>query len=461
MSAPSVKLARGAGTAAALKAGAAPAGASLMALAALNFFLADARDGLGPFLDAYLSTKGWQSMDLGLLATAGGVLGLLAGIPAGALADRSRHKRAMIVLPVTLITLAAFLCIAFPQRWVVFGTQAVAALAGVLIMPALVGITLGVVGPARFGAQLGKNESYNHAGNIVLLGGTWAASVWFGLPGVAALMLATTVAAIVATLAIAPAAIDHAAARGMHGDSGPAAMGDGGEDVGDSDGDGDGGAGRRGAGGEGGGQAAEHASPGKLLALFRNRRLLLLSVALLLFHFGNAPLARLIAQQFALQMQKPFETTAVITMVSQLAALAAALAAPWIIRRDWVRAAVVLAMLSLPLRGVIAWAFADFAMIYPVQLLDGVGVGLLGILTPFLVERLTRGSGHFNLALAAVMTVQGVGAASSNVVAGYLVAQYGYPVTYLLHGAVALAALATVLPALRGAGGRSPDAAKA
>ena len=434
MSAPSVKLARGAGTAAALKAGAAPAGASLMALAALNFFLADARDGLGPFLDAYLSTKGWQSMDLGLLATAGGVLGLLAGIPAGALADRSRHKRAMIVLPVTLITLAAFLCIAFPQRWVVFGTQAVAALAGVLIMPALVGITLGVVGPARFGAQLGKNESYNHAGNIVLLGGTWAASVWFGLPGVVALMLATTVAAIVATLAIAPAAIDHAAARGMHGDSSPAANGAG---------DGD------------------HASPGKLLALFRNRRLLLLSVALLLFHFGNAPLARLIAQQFALQMQKPFETTAVITMVSQLAALAAALAAPWIIRRDWVRAAVVLAMLSLPLRGVIAWAFADFAMIYPVQLLDGLGVGLLGILTPFLVERLTRGSGHFNLALAAVMTVQGVGAASSNVVAGYLVAQYGYPVTYLLHGAVALAALATVLPALRGAGGRSPDAAKA
>jgi predicted MFS family arabinose efflux permease len=461
MSAPSVKPARGAATASALKAGAAPAGASLMALAALNFFLADARDGLGPFLDAYLSTKGWQSMDLGLLATAGGVLGLLAGIPAGALADRSRHKRAMIVLPVALITLAAFLCIAFPQRWVVFGTQAVAALAGVLIMPALVGITLGVVGPARFGAQLGKNESYNHAGNIVLLGGTWAASVGFGLPGVAALMLATTVAAIVATLAIAPGAIDHAAARGMHGDGGPAAMG-GGEDAADSDGDG--GASRRGVGGEGGGEgggpAAEHASPGKLLALFRNRRLLLLSVALLLFHFGNAPLARLIAQQFALQMQKPFETTAVITMVSQLAALAAALAAPWIIRRDWVRVAVVLAMLSLPLRGVIAWAFADFAMIYPVQLLDGVGVGLLGILTPFLVERLTRGSGHFNLALAAVMTVQGVGAASSNVVAGYLVAAYGYPVTYLLHGAVALAALATVLPALLGAGGGSAAAAR-
>jgi MFS family permease len=427
MTAPRALSARPAGNAAgvanAANAGTAPAGASLMALALLNFFLADARDGLGPFLDAYLSTKGWRPMDLGLLATACGVIGLLAGLPAGALADRSRYKRAMIVLPVALITLGAFLCIAWPERSVVFVSQALAAVAGVLIMPALVGITLGVVGPDRFGAQLGKNEAYNHAGNIVLLGGTWAASVWFGLPRVAALMLVTTVAAIAATLAIASGTIDHAAARGMQG-------------------------GREAAGAQGGGRAPP------LRTLYRNLPLLLLSVSLLLFHFGNAPLARLISQQFAMQMQKPFETTAVITMVSQLAALAAALAAPWIIRRGLVRAAVVLAMLSLPLRGVLAWAFSDFAMIYPVQLLDGVGVGLLGILTPFLVERLTRGSGHFNLALAAVMMVQGLGAASSNVVAGYLVTRYGYPVTYLLHGAAALAALAAFLPVPRGGRGR-------
>nr|WP_315217922.1 MFS transporter [uncultured Duganella sp.] len=424
MTAPHALPARADGnTASAADTGNAPAAASLMALAMLNFFLADARDGLGPFLDAYLSTKGWQSMDLGLLATACGVIGLLAGLPAGALADRSRHKRAMIVLPVALITLGAFLCIAFPERWVVFGSQALATVAGVLIMPALVGITLGVVGPDRFGAQLGKNEAYNHAGNIVLLGGTWAASVWFGLPGVAALMLVTTVAAIAATLAIAPGAIDHAAARGLA------------------------------TGGEAAAEKAGGMAP-PLRTLYRNKPLLLLSVSLLLFHFGNAPVARLIAQQFAVQMQKPFETTAVITMVSQLAALAAALAAPWIIRRDVVRLAVVLAMLSLPLRGVLAWAYSDFAMIYPVQLLDGVGVGLLGILTPFLVERLTRGSGHFNLALAAVMMVQGLGAASSNVVAGYLVTRYGYPVTYLLHGAVALAALAAFMPVMRRAGGR-------
>lgn len=395
----------------------APLGGKLMALAVLNFFLADSRDGLGPFLDAYLTTQGWRPMDLGLLATIGGVLGLAAGMPAGALADRSHHKRLMIIAPVTLITVMSMLCIAFPGRAVVFSTQTLAALAGVLIMPALSGITLGLVGPKRFGEQLGRNEAYNHGGNMVLLGATWGASAWFGLPGVAALMVATTIATVAATLAIDPRRIDHVVARG--------------------------------------GERGERPPVSTWRVLVHNRPLLLLSVALLLFHFGNAPLARLISQQFALQMQRPFETTAIITMVSQTAALAAAVAAPFIIRRDRVRMAAVLAMLTLPLRGVIAWAFSSFGMIYPVQLLDGLGVGLLGILTPFLVERLTRGSGHFNLALAAVMVVQGVGAASSNMVAGYLVTHYGYSVTYLLHGAMALVALAALLPALRPA---RPDA---
>ncbi|WP_202423886.1 MFS transporter [Duganella margarita] len=407
-----------------MQAARAPSRASLLALGLLNFFLADARDGLGPFLDAYLSTKGWAPMDLGLLATVGGVLGLVAGMPAGALTDRSHAKRLLVVAPVTLITLMSFLCLAAPSRWMVFSTQALAAVAGVLIGPAVAAISLGLVGAQRFGQQLGKNESWNHAGNLVLMGGTWAASVWFGLPGVAALMLVTTAATVAATLSIAPGSIDHAAARGMAG-------ADSGGDISVSE----------------GGAVAQ---PSSLRALAGNRPLLWLSLALALFHFGNAPLARLIAQQFAVQMQRPFETTAVITMVSQVAALAAALAAPWLLRARRAGPAAVLALLSLPLRGLLAWNFSEFGMIYPVQLLDGVGVGLLGILTPFMVERLTRGSGHFNLALAAVMTVQGIGAASSNVVAGYLVMRFGYPLTYLAHGAVALLAIAALLPALRG-----------
>jgi len=58
---------------------------SLIALAALNFFLADARDGLGPFLDAFLATRGWSPFALGAIATVGGLIGLAVTPAFGAL----------------------------------------------------------------------------------------------------------------------------------------------------------------------------------------------------------------------------------------------------------------------------------------------------------------------------------------------------------------------------------------
>lgn len=57
---------------------------SLVALTFLNFFLADARDGLEPFLDGFLATHGWSPMTLGIDATLGGVLGMVGTPPFGA-----------------------------------------------------------------------------------------------------------------------------------------------------------------------------------------------------------------------------------------------------------------------------------------------------------------------------------------------------------------------------------------
>lgn len=72
---------------------------SLVALAVLNFFLADAGDGLGPFLGGFLATKGWSPMTLRFIATLGGVLGMIAPILFGAWVDASRHKRMLIIVP--------------------------------------------------------------------------------------------------------------------------------------------------------------------------------------------------------------------------------------------------------------------------------------------------------------------------------------------------------------------------
>lgn len=381
---------------------------SLVALAFLNFFLADARDGLGPFLDGFLATHGWSPMTLGLIATLGGVLGMVATPLFGAWVDVSRRKRMLIIVPVVLVTAAALWTLADPGNASVFVGQSTTAVVGAVIGPALMGLTLGLVGERRFSDQVSRNEFWNHLGNVVSLAGIYAATVMFGLNGVIGLMCVTAIAAMVAVLAIDPNNIDHDAARGLERDDGAP-------------------------------------GPSGYSVLLGSKGLILLAVTLMIFHFGNAPISRLIAQDFSIQLGTPFRTTAVTTGVSQLSMIVMALAAPFLIRRFGLATVFIIALLALPIRGAIAGSFTDFAVIFPVQILDGIGAGLIGIAMPVAAERILSGTGRFNVGLAAVMTVQGIGASLSNVVAGWLTDIGGYGLAYWVHGGVAALAVAAFL----------------
>jgi MFS family permease len=94
-------------------------GRSLAALDGLNFFLADVQSGLGPFLGIYLlTTPGWNAASIGLVMTIGGVAGLVVQTPAGALIDRTRHKRALVIGAAVGVSVGAFMTwpAAWPQR---------------------------------------------------------------------------------------------------------------------------------------------------------------------------------------------------------------------------------------------------------------------------------------------------------------------------------------------------------
>src|ERR1700753_642500 len=69
---------------------------SLRGLDWLNFFLADVQSGVGPFLAIYLADVGWDAQTVGVALTAGGIAGIIAQTPAGALADRLACKRLAI-----------------------------------------------------------------------------------------------------------------------------------------------------------------------------------------------------------------------------------------------------------------------------------------------------------------------------------------------------------------------------
>lgn len=378
---------------------------SLLALAALNFFLADARDGLGPFLDGFLATQGWSPLTLGWIATVGGLIGILVTPFCGALVDGSTWKRTLVAVPVVLVTAFALVTLLAPSVAVVWIGQIGTAVLGAVVGPALAGLTLGLVGERMFARQISRNEFWNHGGNFASLFAVFVIVSMVGQGGVIWLMIATAIGALVAVFAIDPGRIDHKTARGLATDDG-------------------------------------EPGPSGLSVLLSNRGLVLLAVVMLIFHFGNAPMSRLIAQQFSIELGTPFRTTAITTGVSQFTMILVALATPFIIRRFGLATTFLIALTALPLRGLLAGSVSDFWVVYPVQMLDGIGAGLLGIVTPVAAERLLSGTGRFNVGFAAVMTLQGVGASLSNVVAGWLVSVGGYGLSHYVGGGVALVALA-------------------
>src|SRR3981189_3411912 len=79
-------------------------------LDAANFFLADVRDGLGPYLAIYLLTmQKWDEASIGVVMSIATVAGILAQTPAGAFIAAARAKRIAVPPPALLVTAASLL----------------------------------------------------------------------------------------------------------------------------------------------------------------------------------------------------------------------------------------------------------------------------------------------------------------------------------------------------------------
>ena len=96
---------------------------------------------------------------------------------------------------------------------------------------------------------------------------------------------------------------------------------------------------------------------------------------------------------------------------------------------------------ALIIRGGVAAHFDSVGAMIVVQVLDGVGAGVSGVVLPVVVALILRGSGHINAGLAFALTCGGLGGALSNGVGGYFAQYYGYFSAYLFLGGVALCGL--------------------
>jgi MFS family permease len=378
-----------------------------LSLDALNFLLADVRGALGPYLNVFLVTQQhWSQTEVGLVTTIGGLLGLVVQTPIGAAIDETRAKRGVIVLALAVLGIGAAVIFAWPSFWPVAIANTLMAIVGDVFGPAVAGLTLGLYARKQLARRMGRNSAFDHAGNVAIAVVAAAVGYAFSQRAVFLLVPVFAVLAGIAVLSIPAKAIDLDRARDL-----------------DQDG--------------------RSAGPAGYDILFNTRPLVIFGLCVMLFHLANAALLPLVGQKLAAAF--PEEATAMMSaciVAAQTIMLPIALLVGHT-ADSWGRKPLFLAGFAiLPVRAVL-YTFSDNSFwLIGVQLLDGVGAGIFGALTPLVIADIMRGTGRYNLALGAIATMQGIGASLSGLVAGVIVDHFGYSPAFLTLGAAAGIALA-------------------
>ena len=188
---------------------------SLWALDWLNVLVADVKTGLGPYLAVYLqASRHWAPVSIGLAMSAMGFASVVAQIPTGALTDHLRHKRWMIVAAAAVVATGCLWMVMRPTLLGVLAAQALIGSTATIFPASLAAITLGLVGPAKLAERMGRNEAFNHAGNVgaALLAGLIGYAI--ALEGIFYLVIVLSGATILMVLLIRADDIDDLQARG-------------------------------------------------------------------------------------------------------------------------------------------------------------------------------------------------------------------------------------------------------
>ena len=386
-----------------------------VSLDALNFLLADVRGALGPYLNVFLVTQQhWTQASVGLVTMTAGWIGLTVQAPIGAAIDATRAKRALVVLSLLVLATGAVTIFAVPTFWMVMLASSGIAVVGDVFGPAVAAITLGIYGHAHLARRMGRNSAFDHAGNVVIAAAAGAVGWAFSQRAVFLLVPIFAVLSTVAVLSIPAAAIDQERARGA-------------------------------------GESTEGQQKlSGLTVLLTCRPLLVYAGCAMLFHFANAPLLPLVGQKLA-AAHLEWGTA----MMSSCIIAAQAIMLPVAIlvghtADTWGRKPILLVGFGiLPVRAMLYTLSDDTSWLIGVQLLDGIGAGIFGAITPLVLADLMRGTGRYNVAQGVVAMTQGIGASTSGVVAGLVVDHFGYSAAFLEGAAaagIAFVSLVVMMP---------------
>jgi MFS family permease len=391
---------------------------SLKGLDWVNFFMADVATGIGPFLAIYLTaTRHWDPASVGMVVAAQAVAGVAAQVPAGWLVDSSNKKKWLVIFGAMLVAAGCVAIVLARNVASEVGVQIVIGLTAAIFPPAIAAIALGIVGKPKLSRRAGRNEGFNHAGNVVFAVLAGAIGAAFGQQWIfyASALFAT--GTVISAWMIRDEDIDNVAARAADEAESPTEN--------------------------------DRKSPrlASLSDLVGDRRILIFTASVVLFHFANAAMLPLVGELLskgkdgASSMYMSACIVAAQLVMIPVAILTGKLADPWGRKPLFLIGFAVLA-----LRGILYTLGKGAAYLIAVQSMDGVGAAIFGVLWVIIISDLARGTGRFNLLQGAIQAALGLGAFLSNILAGFVVKSLGHNAGFL--GLAGIASIGLVFFAL-------------
>ena len=380
---------------------------SLRGLDFINFTLADVRDGIGPFLGIYLlSAQHWNLRDIGIATSIATFAGVVVQTPAGAFVDRFKNKKTIVSIASVLIGLGTLLILIKPSYSVVIISQIIVGVAATFIAPSIAAMTLGLVGYKKLEQRTGRNEMFNHGGNVTSAVVSGLIGYYLGLQGIFVFTLLLSFASVYLLRFIDNNEIDYQLSRGSFSEQKTHSL---------------------------------RSSSGIIL----NPLFLIFTTCCVLYHFANAAMLPLAGQYIV--SENKVNASVYMSACIVIAQLVMVPTAAWCSRkstsgRKWL---MLVCFAALPIRGLLYTLSPNPYFITSVQVLDGLSAGIFGVVSILIVADLTKGSGHFNLANGILITAVGLGASLSNVAGGYIANLFSFRYAFLFLSAIA--ALAFVI----------------
>jgi MFS family permease len=372
----------------------------------LVFFVADIQTGFGPFVAVFLTSQKWTQIDIGLVLTVSGLVGLIGQVPFGAIVDAARSLRAISAVALVAIGASAFAFAAWPMLPVVLAARVLHAAASTMLGLAVASISLGLVGADRMSERLGRNVAFASAGTGLAAAAMGAIGYYLSNRAVFLLAGALTLPALYALFRIRREEIGPTSSVPRDATT----------------------------------------TTSSLAAAFpvfaRNRAFVTFLVCVLLFYLANGAMLPLAASMMTLKSSQA--ATLMVAASIVVPQFIVTLFSPWVglwAQRIGRKPILLLGFGALALRGFMFASTGDPALLTLIQALDGVSAAVLGVLVPLTAVDVTREHGHFNLAQGAIGCTMGIGAAASTTLAGYVSDDFGSHAAFTMLAVMAAASV--------------------